>query len=442
MPSGEMNSIDEYERWVGVTIAGWSPEHRTLLAAAMAERWWRAYEAFSVAERWGDAASLRRALDAVWDHARGVALAPADRARHAAGIEQNTPHMDDFEAYEALAACAAAGSALDCCERAENAAAVMQAVVSGFHAVEPEWDMDADAEPRLWRRAAVRKELRRQRAVIDLVGAIALIDEQAITQLRREVSATDLAGEVRRVPARATGRPTYPNKVVFDTYRRRMTSSLARPGLVGPIGVENMIFVEWMVRYGMRHATISGKDTSFADAAAPRALVERNRARDGLVTQLPEWPPDVRRRIDLGMQNPYNDSLDVHSLELPHAYGPSLRRLWTDAKRDGRSDADAWQYILAWAQHRPAAWEREDQKKKKKKPDALRLAEARLRECVARPSTWTPTGDLDYPWAADVDGQRWQVRLNDFPDDVMYTLIVAQDAVGDLHDWPLAWDRA
>ena len=40
-----------------------------------------------------------------------------------------------------------------------------------------------------------------------------------------------------------------------------------------------------------------------------------------------------------------------------------------------------------------------------------------------------------------MDGQRWEVRINDFPEEYMYSLLIDGTVVGDFHDWPEAWDR-
>jgi hypothetical protein len=50
--------------------------------------------------------------------------------------------------------------------------------------------------------------------------------------------------------------------------------------------------------------------------------------------------------------------------------------------------------------------------------------------------------DAAYPWDAEVDGARWRIRLNGFPDEIMYTLIVDGKEARAFHDWPERWRRA
>src|SRR6266536_4274630 len=104
MPGVKLSSIDEYESFLALTLKAWTPEQRLAFAAGMAERWLPAYIAFSEAEEWGDAEGLRRSLDAVWGHLAGRSLSAADRARHLQLLEDSTPHMDDFDALDALVA--------------------------------------------------------------------------------------------------------------------------------------------------------------------------------------------------------------------------------------------------------------------------------------------------------------------------------------------------
>jgi hypothetical protein len=41
-----------------------------------------------------------------------------------------------------------------------------------------------------------------------------------------------------------------------------------------------------------------------------------------------------------------------------------------------------------------------------------------------------------HPWATEVDGTIWRVRINDFPDELMYSLISETKTPGAFHDWP------
>lgn len=120
MANPDLKSIDEYEVFLTEKMTPWSPQQRVALAAAIAEHWLPAYESFSLEEGWGDPASLRRSLDAVWSHVQGRMLAESDVARHIQQIEEITPHMDDFDAEEALTACAGVKEAVRTCRDPEN----------------------------------------------------------------------------------------------------------------------------------------------------------------------------------------------------------------------------------------------------------------------------------------------------------------------------------
>ena len=60
----------------------------------------------------------------------------------------------------------------------------------------------------------------------------------------------------------------------------------------------------------------------------------------------------------------------------------------------------------------------------------------------AVPVTWLATGDPHAPYAATVDGQRWVVRVNEWPDaPSFYTLLVDGAPALELLAWPSAWRR-
>lgn len=54
---------------------------------------------------------------------------------------------------------------------------------------------------------------------------------------------------------------------------------------------------------------------------------------------------------------------------------------------------------------------------------------------------WRATGRAEFPYAADVNGQRWEIRVNDFPAEPLYTLLINSVAYADYDEWPTAWKR-
>ena len=64
-----------------------------------------------------------------------------------------------------------------------------------------------------------------------------------------------------------------------------------------------------------------------------------------------------------------------------------------------------------------------------------------LEKCLGTEVRWDSTGDTDKPWSARVGPERWQVQVNDFPDEPMYTLVVDGKSVGEFDDWPASWRR-
>ncbi len=56
--------------------------------------------------------------------------------------------------------------------------------------------------------------------------------------------------------------------------------------------------------------------------------------------------------------------------------------------------------------------------------------------------TFHPTGDARVPYAALVDGERWTVRLNEFPESpFLYSLLIEGEVVEELLRWPDTWTR-
>ena len=64
-----------------------------------------------------------------------------------------------------------------------------------------------------------------------------------------------------------------------------------------------------------------------------------------------------------------------------------------------------------------------------------------LARSLSRPASWRRSGKAEFPYAASVAGQNWVIRLNDFPIDPMYTLLIDGGEVGNFDDWPSCWQR-
>jgi uncharacterized protein YjaG (DUF416 family) len=445
MAGEKLNSIDDYERFLFAIIEAWSPERRVALVAGMAERWLPVYEAFSTREQWGDPANLRRSLEAVWNHLRGRSLSPSDLARYVAQVEESTPHMDDFDDEAALAACVILSEALRCCGTADNVAPAMQAVISGFEAVAPDWEMDPEEQPRLWRQIRVRGEFKKQLKLIEQIEAVTHFDDATIQALRKKLTSKEYIGEVAPAAKATKGPVTITNQMAFEQYRSMMELDLKtninnwwekEEYAPGSYMWALMLFAAWMGRYTRRRDTINGGYGQLADVTAQQALVARQRVLDGAETAVPDWGSELHQIIDMALQNAHNN-FDVTAFDQPHGYGPSMRRLWIEGQQLDHPDLEAWQHILAWAHHRPTAWEVEDQRKKQ----GLAHITPGLGALLARELSWDTTGDPEYPWATQVDGERWQIRLNDFPDDFMYSLVIDDRGAGDFHDWPETWRR-
>lgn len=54
---------------------------------------------------------------------------------------------------------------------------------------------------------------------------------------------------------------------------------------------------------------------------------------------------------------------------------------------------------------------------------------------------WRRGTDPNYPYEAELNGERLVIRLNDFPDEGLYTLTVGGEEVNDFDDWPKLWIR-
>jgi hypothetical protein len=52
---------------------------------------------------------------------------------------------------------------------------------------------------------------------------------------------------------------------------------------------------------------------------------------------------------------------------------------------------------------------------------------------------WERTEDVEFPYRVIFDQHLWIIRLNDFPDEPLYTLIIDDNEIRSFDDWPSCW---
>ncbi len=65
----------------------------------------------------------------------------------------------------------------------------------------------------------------------------------------------------------------------------------------------------------------------------------------------------------------------------------------------------------------------------------------KVTDYLAEKLVWRKTTDPKYPFVADFDGERCVIRINDFPDETLYTLMVDDVEVANFDDWSAHWKR-
>ena len=64
-----------------------------------------------------------------------------------------------------------------------------------------------------------------------------------------------------------------------------------------------------------------------------------------------------------------------------------------------------------------------------------------IARCLIDSIQWETGRDGEFPYQAVIEGRRWEIRVNDFPAEPLYTLMIDGQAALDLEDWPTVWKR-
>ena len=233
-----------------------------------------------------------------------------------------------------------------------------------------------------------------------------------------------------------------------------------------------IVLDSWVFRYSARRVAINSM--RLADRAV---LVARNRV---LFEQKNFHPQHQFLHsypvIGEGFQAD-RDRYNIRFVEANHPeYGPLLQSFVVAAANSGLTDAQMCESLKDWALAPPKHWteflrrsEYVDQLIRggmnteqiyyqTKDPTFVKLLQnggtdrrqaKHLEEfkegmklyfdqCV----TFHLSGILDYPWIARVGTCVWRLRLNDFPDEILYTLFVEDKEINHFNDFPSSWKRS
>jgi uncharacterized protein YjaG (DUF416 family) len=166
-------------------MSSWEPDRVVMFVAVLAEQWLPVYESFSAAEKWGSPETLRRAVDAAWDHLLGRPLAGVDQARYRSQVADVTPTMEEFDALPpATASAEIVEHLLECCGTTPNVESGVAAAISACEMLALN-NEDDDEQAGGWLHVEVQKEIARQTKLLESVGSIAHLDHRSIDSLRR-----------------------------------------------------------------------------------------------------------------------------------------------------------------------------------------------------------------------------------------------------------------
>lgn len=119
---------------------------------------------------------------------------------------------------------------------------------------------------------------------------------------------------------------------------------------------------------------------------------------------------------------------------------PSIRWLMDQVKVVGGSETAQYEGILRWVlkphlysyQWRELGGEEFKRLKRDQKGDP-RLAKVKV--------SYSSTDDPEYPLVVNKGGKIWKIRVNEFPDLPLYTLLINDEEVMDFDNWPKNWVR-
>jgi len=194
----------------------------------------------------------------------------------------------------------------------------------------------------------------------------------------------------------------------------------------------------------VRHAFFTHRTPQYADASSM--------IREGvpLANRAESLWEGKRRRVELALVQ-LEDPVDRELLERRNEFmfgnksAPSFQWLVERAKASGLDETGQLESVIDWVL-RPDLYRYERREARgyplfeRLKPEPRGRTKAQAQR-LARKVEWKEVGNPEEPLAAKVGRRKWTVRVNDFPDAPLYSLLVDGVSVMDFDNWPKTWSR-
>jgi hypothetical protein len=69
------------------------------------------------------------------------------------------------------------------------------------------------------------------------------------------------------------------------------------------------------------------------------------------------------------------------------------------------------------------------------------MQQNRKHQICERAISWQFSGDPIHPYTAQLEGAVLVIRMNDFPEEPLYTLLIDDQEVADFDTWPHRWRK-
>ncbi len=63
-----------------------------------------------------------------------------------------------------------------------------------------------------------------------------------------------------------------------------------------------------------------------------------------------------------------------------------------------------------------------------------------IKNYFAKAIEWKSSNDAEHPWCTTLEGKKARIRINDFPAEALYTLIIG-GSEADFDEWPSRWTK-